>query len=151
MSRITHIGVRGSTRPGTHCGGAGAAQQTHQRLCRGQFGLPTPSRRCIDSVFHRTRAMVQRTATRCNTLQYAAAHYNTLENTATHCNALQRTATHCNALQRTAMHCSILYQSKVSGFDARRRLAVTLAIHCNTLQSTAAHFRTLAHCNTKDR
>ena len=94
---------------------------------------------------------LQHAVTHCNTLQHTTTHWKTLQRTATHCNALQRTATHCNAPQRIAMHCSILYQSKVSGFDARRRLAVTLAIHCNILQSTAAHFRTLAHCDTKDR
>ena len=53
-----------------------------------------------DSPTYLTRvAVLQHTATHCNTLQHTATPCNTLQHTATHCITLQHTATHCNTLQ----------------------------------------------------
>ena len=88
------------------------------------------------------------TATRYNTLQYAATHCNTLQHTATHCNTLQhRRKPPPLKLARTS--CLILPIASKAIFKMfnTATLGNTLqhtASHCNTLQHTATH------CNTQE-
>jgi len=100
--------------------------------------------------------MLQRTATHCNTLQYAsllhvapphrifpllvaslnmamaATRYNTLQHAATHCNTLQHTATSYNTLQHTATYCNTLQHTATHDTCA---LYMTLCVLPCTLHS----------------
>jgi len=111
-------------------------------------------------------AVLQHTATHCNTLQHTATHCNTqqamydmfqnnlpegiavLQHTAIHCNTLQRAATHCNTLQHPATHCSTR-QHTATHKDTCRNTQRHTAQHCNTLQRTAVHCNTHRHTNCK--
>ena len=107
---------------------------------------------------------LQRTATRCNTLQSLtscgsthSSHRlrcyccNTLQHAVTHCNTLHHTATHCNTLQHTATHCNTL--PKVTLRSITRTAHEFRCCCCNTVQYTATHCYTLqhtaTHCNTR--
>jgi len=91
-------------------------------------------------------ALLQHTATHCNTLQHTATHCNTLRHIRATRDALQ--LAHCNSLKRTTtQHFGCVRECK----DCR--VAVNACVvyerecktHCNTLQHTATHCNTLQH------
>ena len=84
---------------------------------------------------------LQRTATRCNTLQRI-----TLQHTATRCNTLQHAATRCNTLQHAATRCNSLFRNRTSNVGSL--FGATTASHRNTLQHTASQCHTLQHTAT---
>jgi len=73
-------------------------------------------------------ALLQHTATHCDTLRHTATHCNTLRHTATHCDTLQHSATQCNTVHHSTTQCITVQHT---------------ATHCNTLQhklqNTATH------------
>jgi len=115
--------------------------------------------------------MMQRTATRCNTLQRTATHCNTSIGTdayiathinniserdtlkyaatrcnalPTHCIALQHTTTPSNSLQHKHRHGCINSHAHQQHLRAQRT-ATHDATHCNALQRAATHCHTLQH------
>jgi len=86
----------------------------------------------------------------CPPLSAHARERALLQHTATHCNSLQHTATHCNTLHHTHTATQLLdeYTSVCPPLSARARERAT-ATHCNTLHHTVTHCSTLQHtCNT---
>jgi len=82
---------------------------------------------CRDCLFYADSATHCNTptATRCNTLQYAATRCNTLQRTATH--SLQHTATHSNTLQHI---CLVLGHDGLDPFKCiHLRIHITFRIH----------------------
>jgi len=83
------------------------------------------------------------TATRYNTLQYAATHCNTLQHTSTHCNTLQhRRKPPPLKLARTSCLILPIASKAILKMLNTATLGNTLqrtATHCNTLQHTATH------------
>jgi len=112
------------------------------------------------------------TATRCNTLQYAATHCNILRLTATCCNTLQHTATHCNThgvayaagccpdLEKVTHSCVnesyicltwLIHMRDITDAYVCHGLFTGVAcdpVYCSDLQHTATHCNTLQHTAT---
>jgi len=89
--------------------------------------------------------VLQRAATRCNTLQRAATRCNTLQRAATRCNMLQRAGTRCNTLHCDAAHAPLgespffraaadLKHSNRPGYKTKK-LAEILIFHRSKLYS----------------
>ena len=77
---------------------------------------------------------LQRTATRCDTLQRSTTNMGQVQHTATHCNTLQHTAT-----QHTATHCNTHGTSVLTMLEKKDIELQHAATRCNTLQHTATH------------